>query len=216
MLVVQLHHRGGARPQCRMEQQVPSFFTIHLLSSRCSCRTCRDVREARNTLRHAARGQRHPWNRQEIMTIHRAVLLPSSNSAKFSHRDGWHYRSYSLFSVSRMGCQTHAANKINTDRSSLDFLVASIHMNGQIRRRRPVFFFLAPCHVALLSTQFACLLVPTSSSPAFTPTLLRRLGEGGGSHQWFRQLHSRAQCTHFEKRVTIAQFVFAVVFRHSA
>ena len=25
----------------------------------------------------------------EIMTIHRAVLLPSSNSAKFSHRDGW-------------------------------------------------------------------------------------------------------------------------------
>ena len=78
------------------------------------------------------------------MTIHRAVLLLSSNSAKFSYRDGWHsceHRSYSLFSVSRMGCQTHAANKINTDRSSLDFLVASIHMNGQIRRRRPVFFF---------------------------------------------------------------------------
>ena len=42
----------------------------------------------------------------EIMTIHRAVLLPSSNSAKFSHRHGWHsceYRSPSLLSVSRMG-----------------------------------------------------------------------------------------------------------------
>ena len=29
-----------------------------------------------------------------------------------------------------MGYQTHVANKINTDRSSLDFLVASIHMPG--------------------------------------------------------------------------------------
>ena len=38
-----------------------------------------------------------------------------------------------------MRFQTHAANKFNTDKSSLDFLVASIHMNGQIGRRRPIF-----------------------------------------------------------------------------
>ena len=84
-------------------------------------------------------------------------------------------------------------------------------MNGQMRKRRPFFFY-----ATLLSTQFADPLVPTSSSPAFTPTLLRGLGEGGGSHQWFRQLHSRAPCTHVEKRVTIAPFEFAIVFRHSA
>ena len=78
----------------------------------------------------------------EIMTIHRPVLLPSSNTAKFSYRDGWHgceYRSSSLLSVSRMGFQTHAANKFNTDKSSLDFLVASMHLNGANRKATPVF-----------------------------------------------------------------------------
>ena len=55
-----------------------------------------------------------------------------------------------------IGVQTRAANKINTDRSSPDFLVASIHMNGQMRKRRPFFLY-----ATLLSTQFADPLVPT-------------------------------------------------------
>ena len=143
MLVVQPHHPGWRRPPSRMEQKALSF--LQNVSCLLDVRAEPDVTSlTKNTLRHAARGQRHPWYRRDIMTIHRAVLLPSSNRAKFSYRDGWHgceYRSPSLSNVSRSGCQTHAANKINTDRSSPDFLVASIHMNGQMRKRRPFFFF---------------------------------------------------------------------------
>ena len=79
----------------------------------------------------------------EIMTIHRAVSLVSSNSAKFSYRDGWHgYEcpSSCLLSVSCFGCQTHTADKFNTDKTSLDVLVASGHLNGQIGRRRPFLY----------------------------------------------------------------------------
>ena len=49
MLVVQLHHPGWRRPPCRMEQQVPFFFTIRLLSSRRSCQTGRDVTDKKYT-----------------------------------------------------------------------------------------------------------------------------------------------------------------------
>ena len=151
------------------------------------------VLEVRNTFRHATR-QVKPlriisWLTTFVVPLRslrmdRAVLLPSSDSAKFSYRDGLHgceCRSPSLLSVSRMGCQTHAANKIDTGRSSLDCLVASIHMNGQMRKRRPLFCTL-PRH-ASFNTVHPCLLVPTFSSPAFTPTFLWGLGEGGGSHQ---------------------------------
>ena len=108
-----------------------------------------------------------------------------------------------------MGFQTRAANKINTDTSSLDFLVASIHM--------PVFFFLstlprrASFNTVRLSPGSDFLLARVHTHPFFGT-----LGEGGGSHQWFHQQHSRAHCTHVEKRVTIAPFEFAIFFRHSA
>ena len=97
MLVVQLRHAAWRRPPCRMEQKVPSFlqYASCLLDIRAelvvtsltkkyisSCSATGEMVE-NQLVANDIRGT------VEIMTIHRAVLLPSSNSAKFSYRDGW-------------------------------------------------------------------------------------------------------------------------------
>ena len=148
MLVVQLHHPGWRRPPSRMEQQVPSF--LQYVSCLLDVRAKPDVTSTtKNTLRHAARAQRHPWYRRDIMTFHLAVLLPYSNSAKFSYRDGWHgceYRSSSLSSVSRSGCQTHAANKFKTDEVIARFPRCVRSLERANRKATPLFFSILPRH----------------------------------------------------------------------
>ena len=74
----------------------------------------------------------------EIMAMDRAVLLPSSNSSKL-----FVVRSVNF---SCLGLQLHAANKYKTDKSSLDFLAASGHLNEQIGRRRSSFQHSATSH----------------------------------------------------------------------
>ena len=58
----------------------------------------------------------------EIMAMDRAVLLPSSNSAKFSHREGWRGSEYALSVLSTFhvwDCRyTLPTNSRQTNRST--------------------------------------------------------------------------------------------------
>ena len=99
---------------------------------------------------------------------------------------------------------------IQTDHCSISSLR---HMNGQIRRRRP-FFCTLPRHASFNTVRLSPrsdFLLARVHAPPFTGFWRRR---------WITSVipstHSRAHFTHVEKRVTIAQPEFAVVFRHSA
>ena len=98
MLVVQLHHPGWRLSTVSHGTEGAFFFVQQvscLLDIRAELVVTSVHQETHFVMKRGetfenSSWQRHPWNRQEIMTIHRAVLLPSSNSAKFSYRDGWH------------------------------------------------------------------------------------------------------------------------------